>query len=80
MAQLRLGEAGGLKFPLMAGNLFKPTPKIDSPISVLRPFQPGQFMGILANISIDGWAFLLITIFLRLVEGQNWFIPVFIQL
>ena len=46
LAQLRLGDGVGIKFPMMAaaGSLFKPTPKIDSPISILRPFHSGQYL------------------------------------
>lgn len=43
LAQLQIAEGGGgqLKMPFMAGALLKPTPQIDSPLSIIRPFQSG---------------------------------------
>jgi hypothetical protein len=46
LAQLQISESGGgqLKMPFMAGALLKPTPQIDSPLTLLRPFQSGELL------------------------------------
>jgi hypothetical protein len=48
LAQLQISESGGgqLKMPFMAGALLKPTPQIDSPLTLLRPFQSGEHLRI----------------------------------